>query len=219
MSSLTDRLIAPDMEPPEARNARRHVTALSLSKLSDGLVDPKLVLSWLLGSIGVPAAFIGMLVPIREAGALLPQVVLGGWLSRLRHRRWVWVTGSAVQGVAAIAIAMAATPCTALPVTQTHRRCRNRLSQPPSTTCGRSAPASRIGTSMPMNAAGTPIDPSNQLSTSFGSTRPSDSLLRLSAVTCRRALRASGGSMSGAIRRSVSDDIWFAAGLCDHPPI
>ena len=108
MSSLTDRLIAPDMEPPEARNARRHVTALSLSKLSDGLVDPKLVLSWLLGSIGVPAAFIGMLVPIREAGALLPQVVLGGWLSRLRHRRWVWVTGSAVQGVAAIAIAMAA---------------------------------------------------------------------------------------------------------------
>ena len=108
MISLTDRLIAPDMAPREARNARRHVAALSLSKLSDGLVDPKLVLSWLLGSMGVPAAFIGMLVPIREAGALLPQIVLGGWLSRLRHRRWVWVTGSAVQGVAAIGIALAA---------------------------------------------------------------------------------------------------------------
>lgn len=108
MSLLTDRLIAPDMAPHEARNARRHVAALSLSKLSDGLVDPKLVLSWLLGTMGVPAAFIGMLVPIREAGALLPQIVLGGWLTRLRQRRWVWVTGSAVQGAAAIGIALAA---------------------------------------------------------------------------------------------------------------
>ena len=108
MSLLTDRLIAPDMAPHEARNARRHVAALSLSKLSDGLVDPKLVLSWLLGTMGVPAAFIGMLVPIREAGALLPQIVLGGWLTRLRQRRWVWVTGSAVQGAAAIGIALTA---------------------------------------------------------------------------------------------------------------
>jgi len=108
MSLLTDRLIAPDMAPHAARNARRHVAALSLSKLSDGLVDPKLVLSWLLGTMGVPAAFIGMLVPIREAGALLPQIVLGGWLTRLRQRRRVWVTGSAVQGAAAIGIALAA---------------------------------------------------------------------------------------------------------------
>ena len=109
MKNLTDRMIAPDMAAPEARNARRNVLALSLSKLADGLLDPKLVLSWLAGVIGVPAAFIGMLVPIREAGALLPQMPIGGWLRGLRQRRWVWVAGSAVQGLAALGIAWAAT--------------------------------------------------------------------------------------------------------------
>ena len=87
----------------------RRIVALSLSKLSDGLIDPKLVLSWLLTTLGVPAALIGMLVPIREAGALLPQVAMAGRLQRMRQRRWVWVLGSAGQGVAALLIAVAAT--------------------------------------------------------------------------------------------------------------
>lgn len=108
MKTLTDRLIAPDMARIDAQNARRHVLALTLSKLADGLLDPKLVLSWLAGAIGVPAVFIGMLVPIREAGALLPQLVIGARLRAKRQRRWVWIAGSAVQGLAAFGIAAAA---------------------------------------------------------------------------------------------------------------
>jgi hypothetical protein len=85
---LTARLISTGLDETEARNARRHVGALTLSKLADGLVDPKLILSWLLGSLGAPAAFVALLVPIREAGALLPQLVIGAWIGRLRYRVW-----------------------------------------------------------------------------------------------------------------------------------
>ena len=108
MTQLFDRLTRQETDATEARNGLRHVLALSFSKVSDGLIDPKLVLSWLLSAIGVPTAFIGMLVPIREAGALLPQVVMAGRLQRMRQRRWVWVTGSAGQGLAALVIALAA---------------------------------------------------------------------------------------------------------------
>ncbi len=108
MAQLFDRLTRQDTDATEARNGLRHVLALSFSKISDGLIDPKLVLSWLLSAIGVPAAFIGMLVPIREAGALLPQVAMAGRLQQMRQRRWVWVAGSAGQGVAALLIALAA---------------------------------------------------------------------------------------------------------------
>jgi hypothetical protein len=105
---LTARLIATGLDETEARNARRHVGALTLSKLADGLVDPKLILSWLLGSLGAPAAFVALLVPIREAGALLPQLVIGAWIGRLRYRRLVWAGGSALQGAAAGGIALVA---------------------------------------------------------------------------------------------------------------
>jgi MFS family permease len=106
LQNLFERLTGQQSDPVEARNGLRHVVALSLSKISDGLIDPKLVLSWLLGMLGVPAALIGMLVPIREAGALLPQVVMAGWLQRMTQRRWVWVMGSMGQGVAALWIAL-----------------------------------------------------------------------------------------------------------------
>lgn len=108
MPNLFERLTGQESEPVEAHNGLHHIVALSLSKVADGLVDPKLVLSWLLGVLGAPAVFIGMLVPIREAGALLPQVAMAGMLQRRRQRRWVWVLGSAGQGVAALLIVVAA---------------------------------------------------------------------------------------------------------------
>ena len=38
--------------PAEARNGIRHVVSLSLTKLADGLINPKLVLSYLLNASG-----------------------------------------------------------------------------------------------------------------------------------------------------------------------
>lgn len=88
-------------------NALRHVTALGLSKCADGLIDPKLVLSWLFSALGAPAYLVGMLVPIREAGALLPQLFTAGYLRSLPKRKWVWAAGAVGQGLSALTIALA----------------------------------------------------------------------------------------------------------------
>lgn len=91
----------------EAANGLRHAASLSLTKVADGLIDPKLVLSWLLTALGAPAVYAGALVPIREAGALLPQIALAGWVQGMKRRKWAWVVGSAGQGLCAGLIVLA----------------------------------------------------------------------------------------------------------------
>ncbi|MHA6325439.1 MFS transporter [Roseivivax sp. CAU 1753] len=92
----------------EARNGLRHMLSLSMTKVADGLISPKLVLAWILQAIGAPAVLVGLLVPIREAGSLLPQVLLAGTVEQMAHRKWVWVAGSLGQGGAAAGIAVSA---------------------------------------------------------------------------------------------------------------
>ena len=92
----------------QARNGLRHIASLSMTKIADGLIDPKLVLAWLLTSLGAPAVYAGALVPIREAGALLPQMPLASVLQKLDQRKWMWVLGSAGQGISAALIVLAA---------------------------------------------------------------------------------------------------------------
>ncbi len=92
----------------EPGNFFTHVGSLALTKIADGLIDPKLVLSWLMTSLGAPIALIGLLVPVREAGALLPQLLTSGFLRRLPRRKWAWVGGSVAQGLAAISIGFVA---------------------------------------------------------------------------------------------------------------
>lgn len=89
-------------------NFNRHVVALSLTKSGDGLLDPKLVLSWLLTSLGAPAYIIGLLVPVREAGALLPQLVIAPSVRARKIRKWIWVLGSLIQGFSVLGMAFAA---------------------------------------------------------------------------------------------------------------
>ncbi len=102
----------PDPDLPEAAqkaepgNFLRHVLALGGSKLADGLIDPKLVLSWLLTHLGAGAFWVGLLVPVRESGALLPQLLVTPVIARARLRKWFWAGGSAVEGCAAIGIGL-----------------------------------------------------------------------------------------------------------------
>lgn len=104
------------MNDPETQkhNQRVHTHSLSLTRFGDGLVDPKLVLSWLLTSVGAGAFWVGLLVPVREAGALLPQLFTAAKLRRVSVRKWWWVSGSVVQGLMVLAIA-----CNALLLTGT----------------------------------------------------------------------------------------------------
>lgn len=92
----------------EPGNFLRHGASLSLSKLADGLIDPKLVLSWLMGALGAPAVLTGLLVPVREAGALVPQLFTAARIRGMGRRKWAWAAGAAGQGVAALVILAAA---------------------------------------------------------------------------------------------------------------
>ncbi|QDU72041.1 MFS transporter [Mucisphaera calidilacus] len=85
-----------------------HVATLACTKTGDGLIDPKLVLSWLVNALGAPAGFVGLLVPVREAGSLLPQLVSSGWIRSMPQRKWAWAAGSLVQALAVMGIAAAA---------------------------------------------------------------------------------------------------------------
>ncbi len=92
----------------QPQNFLRHAGALGLSKSADGLVDPKLVLSWLMTHLGAPAALIGLLVPIREAGALLPQLFTAARIRALAQRKWAWGVAAFGQGLGAAIILAAA---------------------------------------------------------------------------------------------------------------
>ncbi|MEI4261466.1 MFS transporter [Roseovarius sp. D0-M9] len=97
-----------DVRAEEAANGLVHVVSLILTKTADALIDPKLVLSWLLTALGAPGAMIGALVPVREAGALLPQLALARRVEASPERKRFWAVGSAVQGLAALGIAASA---------------------------------------------------------------------------------------------------------------
>jgi len=89
----------------EPANFLRHAESLSLSKVADGLIDPNLVLSWVLAHLGAGSFFVGLLVPIREAGALLPQLFTAPRVQAMERRKWAWVAGCIGQGVAATGLA------------------------------------------------------------------------------------------------------------------
>jgi MFS family permease len=78
------------------------------TKLGDAITSPKTTLAWLTTAVGAPAFVLGLLVPIRESGSLIPQLFIGGVIRRLSVRKWVWVAGSAVQALCIAAIACAA---------------------------------------------------------------------------------------------------------------
>lgn len=94
--------------PRAARDFLTHVAALSASKVADGLINPKLVLAWLLNALGAPGWALGLLVPVREAGALAPQLPLAPAVAAAPLRKRLWALAAAAQGLAALGVAAAA---------------------------------------------------------------------------------------------------------------
>lgn len=75
------------------------VIAQALSKTGDVLSDSKVVLPWLLGTVGAPLYLVGALVPIRESLALMPQVLFGSLIRRFSVRKRFWVASSLIEGL------------------------------------------------------------------------------------------------------------------------
>ncbi|HLV77436.1 MAG TPA: MFS transporter [Marinobacter sp.] len=75
-----------------------------LTHLGDLLISPKTVLAWLMSAVGAPT-LVAWLVPIRESGSMVPQMVIGAWVRRKAVRKWFWTLGSFGQAISVLAMA------------------------------------------------------------------------------------------------------------------
>ena len=82
-----------------------HVASGALAKLGEQLSSPGTVLPWVLGAVGAPTAFIGLLIPIKDGGSLLPQLAVAGRLRAVPRRTPWWAVSAAVRAVAVAATA------------------------------------------------------------------------------------------------------------------
>ena len=96
------------LKPKEKRAAAWIITAQSATRLGDVLTNPKTVLTWLLSALGAPGALLSLLVPVRESGSMLPQVVISDWVKRVERRKWIFVAGAVAQAMAIAAMGLAA---------------------------------------------------------------------------------------------------------------
>lgn len=109
---LSDAVAARDISEAqsqdEAVNLARMMAGQISGKIGDALADPKVVLPWLMGAVGAPAFLIPMIVPIRDALPMAPQLLVAALLRRCALRKWFWVWGCVVEGLAVLAMAAVA---------------------------------------------------------------------------------------------------------------
>ncbi len=79
-----------------------------LTKLGDAIANPKTVLAWMLSALGAPGVFTAFLVPIRESGSLIPQLVIASFVRRQPIRKWTFVIGCLLQAMAVLGMALVA---------------------------------------------------------------------------------------------------------------
>lgn len=102
---------AEQLEPTAARalprNGLRILGATSLLNAADQLVHAPTVLTWALTGLGAPGWTVGLLVPVRESGSMLPQAALTPWVVSHRRRHGLVAVGGLTQAVGAAGIALA----------------------------------------------------------------------------------------------------------------
>ncbi len=76
-----------------------------LTKLGDAIANPKTTLAWLLSALGAPGVFTALLVPIRESGSLIPQLIIASYVRLKAVRKWTFVVGCLLQGFAVLGMA------------------------------------------------------------------------------------------------------------------
>ncbi len=107
----TDRLCEAIPESACTRLPRNYLLNVgngASSKLAEQVAGPNVVLPWLLGAIGAPAALVGLLMPVKQAGSLLPQLAVAGWIRSLAQRKTLWVLSAVVQAACLLLMVPAA---------------------------------------------------------------------------------------------------------------
>lgn len=96
------------MTPLQKRSFRSIIASNCFVRVGDTLSDPKTILTWLLAALGAPAFTIGMLVPIRESGSMLPQLFLTDFIKRFRKRKPIYTVGLIAQFLCILSIGLVA---------------------------------------------------------------------------------------------------------------
>lgn len=108
LTNEEDARLCRDIDERACRQSPRsflyQLTSHFFTKLGDEIASPKTTLAWLTTAIGAPGWVLGLLVPLRESGSLVPQLFIGGLIRRLPVRKWVWVAGSVIQAACIVAI-------------------------------------------------------------------------------------------------------------------
>nr|WP_301288467.1 MFS transporter [Natronospira proteinivora] len=90
------------------RNYLLNVGNGSASKLAEQVAGPNVVLPWLMAALGAPAALIGLLMPIKQAGSLLPQLAIAGAIRSVARRKYFWVFSGLTQSACLLLMIAAA---------------------------------------------------------------------------------------------------------------
>lgn len=99
------------------RNYVLNVVNGSCTKLAEQLASPQLVLPWIIGAIGGPAAVVGWLVPLKQAGSLIPQIAVAAKIRSLRQRKWAWAAAGLIQAAMLALMALAVVVLPPVPAT------------------------------------------------------------------------------------------------------
>ena len=81
------------------RNFTLNVGNGTLTKLAEKIISPNLTLPWIMSSLGASAGIIGALVPVKDAGSLLPQLAVSGKIRNFQIRKKFWVMAAMLQAV------------------------------------------------------------------------------------------------------------------------
>lgn len=77
-----------------------HLLGNFFTKLADEIASARLVFPWVLGLLGAPMLLVSLAVPIRESGVLLPQLFIAAKIRAKALRKYVWMFGGLLSGLA-----------------------------------------------------------------------------------------------------------------------
>lgn len=98
-SDRTCKAIPEEACEEASKNYVLNVLNGAATKWAEQLAGLNLVLPWLLSTLGAPAYLPGLLMPVKQAGSLLPQLAVSGVIRKFSRRKWFWVGAGATQAV------------------------------------------------------------------------------------------------------------------------